>query len=244
MGKTELRPRHLVLVRHGESEGDVRRATGRHFGKHPKDEGQTERGHDQSHAAGAWIGKNVLEAYNFVKFDVYMTSPLARTKQSAQSLQLSDNWIDEPRLAERSRGNIQGVTKQKHRELYPKSYQQMQAHPFHWTPPGGESLLRVSNRLTDFFDDLEEERYSTALLMTHRDVMWSVHIPLDRLNLVQIEQVDTNKISNGYIFHYTNINPINGVLDESFRWKRSIDPCADYPVHRLEYEWIDLDRPI
>jgi hypothetical protein len=40
-----LQPRHLVLVRHGESEGDVRRKLGTHALIHPNDEKQTELDH-------------------------------------------------------------------------------------------------------------------------------------------------------------------------------------------------------
>ena len=37
-----LQPRHLILVRHGESEGDVRRKLGTSALIHPNDEKQTE----------------------------------------------------------------------------------------------------------------------------------------------------------------------------------------------------------
>lgn len=80
-----LRPRHLVLVRHGESEDDVRRKKDIPALKHPKDEIQTELGHAQSCAAGAWITKNILQRYGLADFELYLTSPLIRAKQSARS---------------------------------------------------------------------------------------------------------------------------------------------------------------
>ncbi len=42
-----LQSRHLVIVRHGESEGDVRRKLGTRALIHPNDEKQTEAGHRQ-----------------------------------------------------------------------------------------------------------------------------------------------------------------------------------------------------
>lgn len=53
-------PRHLVLVRHGESEGDVRRKQKLPALKHPIHEEQTKVGHEQSRAAGSWITKHIL----------------------------------------------------------------------------------------------------------------------------------------------------------------------------------------
>lgn len=234
-----LRPRHLVFVRHGESEGDIRRQAGAQALKHPKNEEQTERGHRQSRAAGIWIAGYVLAAYGFDQFDRYLTSPLIRTKQSAKSCGLSDNWQDEPRLSERDRGAIQGMTRQKHQQLFPKSYQQMLDYPFHWTPPDGESLLKVSARLTGMLLELNKN-YHTALIMTHRDVMWAAHMSIDGLDLDEIERVDTDQISNGYIMHYTNVSPHDGSIDENLRWKRSADPCLSQGSASPSSDWADL----
>lgn len=63
-----LQPRHLVLVRHGESQGDVRRKQKISALRHPINEEQTEVGHNQSHATGTWIAKHILEAYGLKGF--------------------------------------------------------------------------------------------------------------------------------------------------------------------------------
>ncbi len=242
---SEHKPKHLVLVRHGQSEGDARREAwkrGEEYttSKHPKDEGQTELGHKQSQQAGRWIAQFILKPYSLDKFDAHLTSPLPRTLQSANSLDPSAKWVREPALTERDRGAVQGMTKKQHQEQFPDSYEHMLEHPFHWTPPEGESLLRVADRLTTFLDSLLSSN-DTALLMTHRDLMWSAHLPLDGLNLSQIEQVDTNAITNAHIFHYTNINPKDGSMDDTLRWKRSIDPCNEANLAQNDV-WIDLKR--
>ncbi len=241
--KTEgLKPKHVVFVRHGESEGDVRRALGPSYprsDKHPVDEEQTKLGHEQSQAAGAWIAKFILQSYDIDNFDAYLTSPLIRTQQSADSLGIATTWDNEPRIAERDRGNIQGMTKQKHRELFPESYQQMLQYPFHWTPPGGESLLKVSSRLTDLVQEINEN-FDNVLIMTHRDVMWAIHLSIDGLKLDEVEQINTDFIGNGHILHYSNVSPHDGMIDKDLRWKRSIDPCSQAKAVRDATKWIDL----
>lgn len=238
-----LRPRHLVLVRHGESEGDVRRKMGAKAFKHPKDEHQTQTGNEQSRAAGLWIAKYIMQTYGFEDFDTYLTSPLVRTKQSAESLSLSDNWIEEPRLTERDRGDIQGITKQQHKEKYPDSYQKMLDHPFHWVPPGGESILAVSYRFGELIGDLED--VDTVLMMTHRDVMWAAHVPLDRLALDAVEHLDTNSIHNGQVFHYTNINPHSGAIEgPDVAWKRCVNPSDGTSIAQAADNWVYISNAV
>jgi len=236
-----LQPRHLVLVRHGESEGDVRRRKGTKAFTHPKDEKQTEAGHEQSKAAGRWIAKYVMQVYGFDYFDTYLTSPLIRTKQSAESLGLSSDWLEDSRLTERNRGGIQGMTKYDHREKYPDSYQKMLDYPFHWVPPGGESILAVSHRFGELVYDLENA--GNVLIMTHRDVLWAAHVPLDKLGLEDVEHVDTDSIRNGQVIHYTNVDPNSGLAESvQYTWKRSINPLADSSITETT-SWTPITRP-
>ena len=236
---TLLKQKHLVMVRHGESEGDVRRASkkSRKEGqKHPRDEGQTELGHEQSHIAGLWISKFILQKYNLNQFDAYLTSPLIRTKQSTISLSVSNSWTEDLRLAERDRGDIQGLNRNQHKDQYPESYKTMQEHPFYWVPPSGESLLRVSMRFSELINEITK-KYSSILMMTHRDVMWASHVPLGG-GVDEIEEVDTDKIGNSHIFHFTNINPSDGTLSPDLNWKMSVDPLKT----NGKEEWIDLRK--
>lgn len=233
-----LQPRHLVLVRHGESEGDVRRKLGTHALIHPNDEKQTEIGHRQSQLTGRWIAKHIMQVYGFEQFDTCLTSPLIRTKQSAESLELGRKWAEEPRLTERNRGDIQGLTKQQHKEKYPDSHRTMLEHPFYWVPPGGESILAVSHRFGELIDDLSN--INNVLIMTHRDVLWAAHVPLDKLSLDKIEDIDTDSIHNGQVIHYTNINPNSGLAESiQYAWKRSIDPSSETSATQVN-DWVQI----
>lgn len=235
-----LQPRHLVLVRHGESEGDVRRKQNVPALKHPKNEEQTEAGHNQSRAAGSWIAKHMLGAYGLKGFGHCLVSPLTRTKQSADSLGLSDAWVEDPRLTERNRGDIQGMTKKQHKEKYPESFRQMSEHPFHWVPPNGESILAVSHRFDNLLRDLDQ--LDTVLIMTHRDVIWASLVPLEGLALKEVESINTGDINNGQVIHYTNVNPTSGLAEsKEMVWKRSIDPLGSN-ILAQNTEWVNVSN--
>lgn len=241
----EVFSRHLVIVRHGESEGDVRRAHRDNGIKYrsdklPQDEEQTELGSEQSIAAGKWIAKYVLEAYGFRSFDVCATSPMIRTKQSAASLGLSRSWIEDSLLTERKRGKIQGLTRAGHESLYPGSYEQMNKYPFHWVPPGGESMLEVVDRTTRFTEQIKDNK--SVLVETHRDWIWAVQIPLEGISLNEALAIDTDKIQNGQILHYTNVDPQDGtVAGQPFCWKRSVCPWdTEEQVVETSMHWISL----
>lgn len=227
---SEVITKHLILVRHGESEGDVRRAmreqpTSDELIKHPRNEEQTDEGHRQSMITGQYIAKFVLGRYGFDTFDWQLTSPLIRTKQSADSLDITGKWREDERLAERDRGEIQGMTKKQHREQFPESYRQMLEYPFHWSPPGGESLLRVSVRFGELVDEFMQSKATSAIFMTHRDLLWAAHVSLDKVPLDKIQDIDTSAIHNGYIAHYMNINPITSQVSSTKQlWKRTQTP--------------------
>ncbi len=237
----KIRPKHLVLVRHGESEGDVRRSLinqppSDELVKHPRDEEQTRTGHYQSLEAGKWITKYVLKQYSLGKFDILKVSPLIRTKQSSKSLNIVGEWEDEPKLIERNRGDIQGMTKEQHQAQYPDSFSQMNKHPFHWSPPNGESLLRVSMRFRQLVNSFMESNLQSAVYMTHRDLIWSAYLPLGITQMENIEKVNTDIIKNGYVAHLTNINPVSLIAESNrFSWIQTYTPSK-----QNEPEWREL----
>lgn len=242
---SEFLARHLVLVRHGQSEGDVRRSmlnqpSSQMLDKHPRDEEQTSTGAKECQIAGKWIAKYVLQEYGLGTFDEYKVSPLIRTIQSADSLRINKDWQKEDRLTERDRGYIQGMTRKQHAQEYPESYNKMLEHPFHWTPPGGESLLRVAMRFGELVDDFFQSSNQSALFVTHRDVLWSSRVPMDRVPLDKIELQDTDLIHNGHVVHYTNVSPLSKRAEStSLIWKRSCTPWMD-SSGRIVPEWSKL----
>lgn len=224
-------PRHVVLVRHGESEGDVRRAAwkrGEYFvsTKRPEEEGLTTMGIGQSRQAGSWIAKHILVRYSLECFDAYFVSLSLRSLQSAVAMDYKDvTWLGDERLNARNRGYVRGLKAEQHHELFPASYEIMHQDPLHWVPPGGESILDVAERWRSFYEDIRGLR--SALIVGHRDQMWAAMQQLEYLSDNELLAVDTDEIHNAHIIHYTSLDPETREQAPVLMWKRSVDPLQN-----------------
>lgn len=223
---------HLVLVRHGEDEGDVRRAAWKRgelvaATKRRELEEITSRGIEQNRQAGLWIRKHIIGAYGLIGFDGSYVSSALRSEQSAIALDLADVaiWQEDYNLDERNRGQIRGLRPEQHRQLYPQSFEQMKRDPLHWWPPGGESIVSgVTARVRRFLENIEGTE--TALAVTHRDWMWAAQLILERLTEAELAVVDTDAIHNAQVVEYSSINPVTGQQAPALMWKRSVDPLV------------------
>lgn len=215
---------HLVLVRHGEDEGDVRRAAWKRGelivpSKKRDLEEITAEGVEQSRQAGLWIQKHVIAVYGLAAFDGCYVSSALRSEQSAVALDLPVAvWQEDHNLDERNRGRIRGLRSEQHRELYPQSFEQMNHDPLHWLPPGGESIMHdVTTRVRQFMENTEGAQ--TVLAETHRDWIWAAGIILGYT-------VNSDDIHNGQVIHLTSIDPETGQQATELSWIRSIDPIV------------------
>jgi broad specificity phosphatase PhoE len=220
--------KHLVLVRHGESEGDVRREAWRHgetvpVQKLPEDEELTAKGAKQSRLAGLWIQKHILDAYKLSTFDGCYVSSAQRSLQTAVALELPNVvWQEDRLLDERNRGKIRGLHPGQHKALYPTSFEEMERDPLHWSPPGGETFIPgVVGRVSLFFSNVQSEQ--TVLAVTHRDWIWAAQLILENLGENELLAVDTDEIRNAQIVHYTSVSPETNKVIPGLFWKRSVD---------------------
>lgn len=232
---------HLILVRHGESEGDVRRSAWKRgedapASKRPEEEELTAKGEKQSRQAGLWIAKNIIKAYDIMLFDGCYVSSALRSEQSAVAMDIPTAvWQDDNNLDERNRGRVRGLRAEQHRQLYPESYADMKANPLYWVPPEGESIMQVAAKARQFLEDVEGSR--NVLAVTHRDWMWSAMQLLEGLNDDKLLRVDTDAINNAQVVHYTSIDPSSGAQAATLLWKRSINPAA--PGEPSEWQYLD-----
>lgn len=239
--------RHLVLVRHGESEGDARREAWKRgeritTAKMPEEEGLTERGIRQCELAGRWIQRHIIEALGIRAFSGCYISPTARSEQSAVALGLPSLVLQEVALlSERNRGLTRGWHPEQHKARYPDSYRQMKHDILHWQPPGGEALVPdVINRVEQFLDMLDIGSARAAeieadvsmdpgvvLVVGHRDWMWMAQDTIELLTEPELLEIDTDKtLCNAQIVHYSSINPETGERAPVLLWKRSVDPTS------------------
>lgn len=239
---------HLILVRHGESEGDVRRAAwkrGEHApaDKLPENEALTAEGEEQSRQAGIWIAKNIMPAFGITLFDGCYVSSALRSEQSAIALNLPTAvWQDNHCLDERSRGKIRGLRAEQHKQLFPESYAEMQANPLRWVPPEGQSIVHVAAKVHQFLDDIKGSR--AILAVTHRDWMWAAQQPLEGLSEAELLAVDTDRIHNAQIVHYTSIDPSSGEQAPALLWKRSINPTQPASDRSATWQYLENFQPV
>lgn len=243
-------PNDLVLVRHGEAEGNVVREQARHG----DESGYTERfvttpgrrwqltdaGRRQARCAGAWIRAE------FDGFDRFYASPFTRTKQTATQLALrwavddqpgrgGPRWYLNRSLRERDWGDIGSIPRKEFsdRPEYALNAQRQRSDPLYWVPPGGESIAQVAeNRVRNFLDTLHRELGGERVLaVTHGEFIWATRLVLERLDddeFVRLTDDDSQRIGNCEIVHYTRRDPSTGAISDRLEWLRRSRPVGDH----------------
>jgi broad specificity phosphatase PhoE len=239
-------PNHLVMVRHGESEGNfVHAAHINGDNSYLTDEYRQRQGHEwritpkgveQAQAAGIWITQNILEAYNMANFDLHLYSPHRRCRETAGHLELPNaSWRLNRLLREREWGELAGLLESEHAEKYPENYAWMKADPLHWAPVGGESISQTAdNRVRGVFDTLhryhENNKVNSVVCAAHGEFMWASDLLLDYM-LNEDYQIAGNdksrKINNGQVVHRTRLSPEDGEQADYLKWHRSVWPWAN-----------------
>jgi NAD+ kinase len=244
-------PLDLVLVRHGESEGNVafglsRRGDDRHFtpeflARHSSKWRLTPRGVEQAHSAGDWLRKNVT-----VRFDRYYVAEYLRAMETAAHLGFADaEWRCECYLREREWGIFDLMSYQERRERYSDDLQRRELDAFFWTPPNGESMadlcLRIDRIIETLHRDCTDKR---VILVCHGEVMWAFRVRLERMSQDRYRELDVSqdpcmKIHNCQVLHYTRRSPVTGELSPYLDWMRSI--CPWNKAHSDE-RWQTIER--
>lgn len=163
-------PARLVLVRHGESVGNVadREAREKGLGRleidyRDADTPLSETGERQAAAVGRWVAG--LE--DGKRPSVALASPYNRAastgKAALEEIGLLDRLVLDERLRERDLGIFDGLTGQGIKENYPEeSERRSRVGKFYYRPPGGESwcdvVLRVRSVLADIRSEYDGER--------------------------------------------------------------------------------------
>lgn len=255
-------PNHLVLVRHGESEGNIAVSQSKK-GNHSAYEGDFKNRHSsqwrlspkgevQAQKTGDWIKKQMR-----LKFDRFYTSEYVRAMETAALLDLDDaSWYTEFYLRERSWGELDRLSVKDRDEKYGPSMKDRKIDPFYWTPPNGESLAELCIRIDRVINTLHREcDGKNVIIVCHGEVMWAFRVRLERMQQEQFRLLDESKnpihrIHNCQVIHYTRINPGDrgGSPSKHLDWMRSICPWSPKlsgkagwsPVHRPKHSNLDL----
>ena len=208
-------PRGLLLVRHGESAGNVARLRAEAAGTATVD--ITERdmdvplsplGREQASALGRWLGR--LPAGE--RPGVVYSSPYLRACDTAR-LVLEGAGPDagdvafttDERLREREFGILDRLTRAGIEERHPDQAH-FRAHlgKFYHRPPGGESWADVALRVRTVIDSLTRDCCGErVLVVTHQVVVLLFRYALEQLSEQQILEVDrSTELANCSVTSY------------------------------------------
>jgi NAD+ kinase len=244
-------PLDLVLVRHGESEGNLafgRERDGDHslftpefLGRHSSRWRLTRRGAEQAEVAGRWLRANVAAT-----FDRYIVSEYLRAMETAAHLAFPGaRWGLEFYLRERDWGVFDLMSWEERRARYSEELARRELDTFFWTPPQGESLAAVCLRVDRILDTLHRECADRrVLLVCHGEVMWAFRVRLERMSQETYRGLDRTrdpkvKLYNCQVLHYTRRDPATGELADHLNWMRSVCP---WDLSLSDNEWRAIVR--
>lgn len=175
--------RTLVLVRHGQSEWNLKNLfTGW------RDPGLTEQGHAEAKAAGQRLKAAGL------KFDIAFTSALNRAQTTCQHIldelgQPSLETIRDLALNERDYGDLSGLNKDDARAKWGEEQVHIWRRSYDVPPPGGESLKDTGARVWPYYLHTIQPhvlRGGTVLVAAHGNSLRALIMALDGLTPEEI----------------------------------------------------------
>ena len=182
-----MKKRHLILVRHGQSEWNAKNLfTGW------KDPGLTDEGMKEALVAGSTIkSENIL-------FDEMFTSKLVRAQITGkiilETINQSDISINQSiALNERNYGSLAGLNKDDARKKWGEEQVHIWRRSFDIPPPDGESLKNTSERVLPYFNREILPKVvngSNILIAAHGNSLRSLIMQLDDISEVDIVNLE------------------------------------------------------
>ena len=245
-------PIDLVLVRHGQSEGNAAKRlseAGDHSafseafrGRHSGSFRLTDKGREQAMSAGSWLQAELCTEFGF---DRYYVSEYIRAKETAALLGLKGaTWLADPYLTERDWGDIDIAPENERQERFGKALQMREIEPFFWRPPNGESFMTLCLRIDRLLDTLHRECADKRVIMVcHGEVMRAFQVRLERLSQARFRELvlsdrAEDRIHNCEIMYYTRREPHGQRrLLPYLGWVRKIRPAEEWSS-----SWHEIER--
>ncbi len=190
-------PGELLLIRHGESAGNVARdralANGHaeiDIAERDCDVPLSEAGEEQSRSLGRWLDREGRAPH------VIFCSPYLRAQETARIACAAGKWsipvIVDERLREKEFGILDRLTRSGIAARYPEQVtMRARLGKFYYRPPGGESWADVILRLRSAFDSIQN-RYGgkRIAIVSHQVVVLCMRYILEQLDEAQILAID------------------------------------------------------
>jgi broad specificity phosphatase PhoE len=202
----------LIIVRHGESTGNLARAAAVEAGLEEMDIPQSdadvplsENGRAQAAALGHWLAALPPEE----RPTLVLSSPYVRARDTAR---LSLRAIGSPpvrldeRLRDRELGRLYGLTPRGVEARFPEeAASRRRTGKFYYRPPGGESWADVALRLRVLLADLDRDRPGERVLVfAHDVVIVLIRYLLENLSEADILEIEKTPVANCSVTWWTN----------------------------------------
>lgn len=245
-------PLDLVLLRHGQSEGNLAKRyseAGQHQvyeettrNRHTRSFRLTGLGRKQANHAGIWLRDE------FPSFDRYIVSEYVRAMETAALLKLRGaTWYSNFFLTERDWGELDNYSEKEREKRFGEALKMRDVEPFFWRPLNGESLAQLCIRIDRVIATLHREcSDKQVILVCHGEVMWAFRVMLERMSQQRFRELHLSKdpldrLHNCQVLHYTRRDPHTGRVGKYANWMRTIRPVED-PVWGSG--WQEIQRPV
>ena len=245
-------PLDLVLVRHGESEGNAanrrsRRGNHKEFtdefsSRHSQSFRLTDKGIQQAKITGAWLRDELK-----MTFDRHYCSEYLRAMETAGLLDIPDSgWYPNSYLRERDWGDLDNMRDDARAGRFAEALEKRKVDSYFWSPPNGESMAHLCLRIDRVLDTLHREcSDKRVIIVCHGEVMWAFRVRLERMMQDRWQELDNSKkpfdkIHNCQILHYTRQNPKTDRRAPHANWMRSVNPGD---LSKSSNIWMPIVRP-
>jgi broad specificity phosphatase PhoE/NAD kinase len=215
-------PRMLdcVLVRHGESEGNIAYNkswqgdhslySGAFLKRHSSLWRLTDRGREQAMHAGEWIKNNMpaispllpqstsnqsLLSNNSQQntlFHRYYVSEYIRAMETAGLMNMpGSRWFVEVQLRERDWGQFDIMSQKERVVRFSEETKRRDRDSLFYAPPGGESLVHVLSRVDGILNNFNRQAANKrCLIVCHGEVMWAFRLRFERLSQLTYREME------------------------------------------------------
>ncbi len=232
-------PTRLVLVRHGESEGNLADRDARERGAErldldvrDADIDLSPNGRRQADALGRWLGDR-WPADPSLRPDLVVTSPYRRATETARRAlrDLDVPVLLDERIRERDLGAFDGLTGAGIRSVFPEeATRRGKIGKFYYQPPSGESWADVTLRVRSFVADLREVDARTVWCFSHQAVIMSFRYVLEELDEQELLRMDReNRLGNASMTRYQRTD--RGLELEVFADTEAVDLAGADTTH-------------
>lgn len=250
-------PIDLVLVRHGQSEGNLAKRLSE-AGDHNAFTEEFRNRHSSSFHLTALGREQAGDGERFMRqlmrdegivFDRYVTSECIRAIETATILLPNAQWwYTEPYLTERNWGDMDICPEDERREKFGAELARRKVEPYFWQPPNGESFMQLCLRMDRVLDTLHRTRSKRPkIFVCHGEVMLALDVRITRMSQERFRELvfperNEDRIYNCQIVHYTRRDPFHPTRPPLpyMGWKRWFRP-TEKPV--TTSGWQPIVRP-